>query len=74
MSRVGKYPVPIPADVKTEVSGNVITVKGPKGELTRTFRTEITIRQDGGQLIVERPSDAPSVPFVSTSTDVITNA
>jgi large subunit ribosomal protein L6 len=58
MSRVGKYPVPIPADVKPEVSGNVIKVKGPKGELTRTLHPDMIVEVGEGVVTVKRPSDS----------------
>jgi len=58
MSRVGKYPVPVPADVKTEVSGNVIKVKGPKGELTRALHPDMILEVGEGTVTVKRPSDS----------------
>lgn len=58
MSRIGKLPVAIPAgvDVKLE-DGNVITVKGPKGTLTRKLVEDLTITVENGQVVVTRPSD-----------------
>ena len=58
MSRIGKLPVVIPAgvDVKLE-DGNVITVKGPKGTLTRKLVDDLTIAVEDGQVVVTRPSD-----------------
>lgn len=61
MSRIGRSPVIIPSGVQVSIDGSQVRVKGPQGELARTFRPEITVRQQEGQLIVERPSDAPSV-------------
>jgi large subunit ribosomal protein L6 len=58
MSRIGKRPIPVPAGVTVSIEGTTVTVKGPKGTLTRTLPQDITIRQDGGDLLVERPSDA----------------
>lgn len=58
MSRVGKMPVKIPAGVEVKIEGNTVTVKGPRGELTRTFPDPITIVQDGDVLRVLRASDA----------------
>ena len=58
MSRIGKKPISLPNDVEVTVeAGNVLTVKGPKGTLTGTFNTELTITVENGQLEVERPSE-----------------
>ena len=57
MSRIGKAPIEIPAGVTVAVEGNVITVKGPKGELKQTFNPELTINIEGNELTVTRPSD-----------------
>ena len=58
MSRIGKKPIPVPGDVTVTIDGSTVTVKGPKGELSRTFRPEMQIRQEDGELVVERGSDA----------------
>ncbi|GAA3992586.1 50S ribosomal protein L6 [Mucilaginibacter dorajii] len=58
MSRVGKAPIALPAGVTITVSAdNVVTVKGPKGELQQAVDSDITIAQEDGQLLVQRPSD-----------------
>ena len=58
MSRIGKKPVIIPANVTVNVAeGNVVTVKGPKGELTNTFNTDMIINVEGNVLTVSRPTD-----------------
>lgn len=57
MSRIGKAPIEIPAGVTVAVEGNVITVKGPKGELKQTFNPELTINVEGNVLTVTRPTD-----------------
>ncbi len=57
MSRVGKSPVVVPRGVDITISGQHVTVKGPKGELARALPEPITVRQDEGQLLVERPND-----------------
>jgi large subunit ribosomal protein L6 len=61
MSRIGKMPIPIPkgVDVKIE-DGNVVTVKGPKGTMTQTFRSEMGIKIEDGQVIVERSGESKS--------------
>ncbi len=58
MSRIGRMPVAIPAGVDVKVdSANCVTVKGPKGTLSQTFKPEMTIKVDGGFITVERPDD-----------------
>jgi large subunit ribosomal protein L6 len=57
MSRVGKAPIVIPSGVDVSVAGNEVTVKGPKGSLFRRLPADITVRQDGAQILVERPDD-----------------
>src|SRR5437763_1550161 len=57
MSRIGKAPIPIPSGVDVSVAGNEVTVKGPKGSLFRRVPADITVRQEDGQLLVERPDD-----------------
>ncbi|MGI0490551.1 50S ribosomal protein L6 [Alkalinema pantanalense CENA528] len=58
MSRIGKRPINIPAKVTVTIDGQTITVKGPKGELTRTLVSEVTVTQDGDTLIVARKDDS----------------
>jgi len=57
VSRIGRLPVMIPSGVNVSVDGTYVHVKGPKGELERTFPSAVTISIDEGQLKVERPSD-----------------
>ena len=58
MSRIGRMPITVPAGVTVNVAeGNVVTVKGPKGELTKALRPEMIIKQEGSTITVERPSD-----------------
>ena len=58
MSRIGRMPITVPAGVTVNVAeGNVVTVKGPKGEITRALRPEMIIKQDGNTITVERPSE-----------------
>jgi len=57
MSRIGKKPVPVPAGVDVAIDGSTVTVKGPKGELKRTFRPEMKIELQDGRVVVTRPSD-----------------
>ncbi|RMF29290.1 MAG: 50S ribosomal protein L6 [Chloroflexi bacterium] len=57
MSRIGRKPIPIPKGVEVEIRGNVVRVRGPKGELTREFHPDMTIVQEDGYLLVKRPTD-----------------
>lgn len=57
MSRIGKMPIPLPPGVEIQIRGNEVTVKGPKGELSRSFNPAISISVDDGRIIVSRPSD-----------------
>ena len=58
MSRIGREPIAVPAGVNVTIAdGNVVTVKGPLGELTQTFNANISIAQDGANLVVTRPND-----------------
>jgi large subunit ribosomal protein L6 len=57
MSRIGKAPIPVPSGVDVTLSGRRVTVKGPKGSLDRELPGTITVRQDEGVLLVERPDD-----------------
>jgi large subunit ribosomal protein L6 len=57
MSRVGRAPITVPSGVDITIAGQHVTVKGPKGTLERDLPGAITIRQDGDQLLVERPND-----------------
>ena len=52
MSRIGKKPVQIPAGVTVTVNGNHVHVKGPKGELERSFSDLVTIAEEGEELLV----------------------
>lgn len=57
MSRIGNKPIAIPEGVEVKINGTEVTVKGPKGTLTDTFKAEITIAVEGNEVIVTRPSD-----------------
>jgi large subunit ribosomal protein L6 len=59
MSRIGKNPITVPSGVNITLNGNQITVKGPKGELTRVIPADMMISQDTGTVTVNRPSDDP---------------
>lgn len=57
MSRIGRMPIAVPAGVEVQVSDNLVTVKGPKGTLTRQFSKELGIALEDGKVCVTRPSD-----------------
>lgn len=58
MSRIGKLPVEIPENVTIDLAaGNEVTVKGPKGELKKTFSPDMKLSIDNGKLVVERPNE-----------------
>ncbi len=57
MSRIGKAPIEIPAGVTVTVSGDVVTVKGPKGQLQQSFNPDLTVKVEDNHVYVTRPSD-----------------
>ena len=58
MSRVGRMPIAVPAGVTVTIAeNNHVTVKGPKGTLERTLPAEMTIKQEGEEIVVSRPND-----------------
>ena len=59
MSRIGRMPITVPAGVEVTVAeGNLVTVKGPKGTLTKQLHPAMVIEQNGAEIAVKRPSDA----------------
>ena len=60
MSRIGRLPVAIPGGVQVNVQGSNVHVKGPKGELNRTFSPTIGIAMENGQVVITRKSDHPA--------------
>ena len=57
MSRIGRMPIVVPAGVDVKIDGSTVTVKGPKGTLTRTVSSNITVTLDNGVITVTRPND-----------------
>ncbi len=58
MSRIGKMPISVPAGVTVDiVPGNVVTVKGPKGELSQKFNRDMRISRENGEIVVTRPTE-----------------
>jgi large subunit ribosomal protein L6 len=60
VSRIGRMPVVIPNDVQVDIKGSNVHVKGPKGELKRTFSSQINLAMEEGQIVISRNSDIPS--------------
>jgi len=58
MSRIGKKPIAVPSNVEVEMQGNLVKVKGPKGELAKEFRQEVNIALEDGKILVTRDSNA----------------
>ena len=57
MSRIGKAPITVPSGVDITIAGRTVTVKGPKGTLSRDIPGEIIVRQEENTIVVERPND-----------------
>ena len=58
MSRVGNQPIPVPSGVDVRISGQTVTVKGPRGQLEQSFHPDMALTQDNGSVVVARPSDS----------------
>jgi large subunit ribosomal protein L6 len=57
MSRIGKQPIPVPAGVTIAITPELVTVNGPKGELSERINRDINVAHDGDQIVVTRPTD-----------------
>ena len=73
MSRVGKKPIAVPSGVDFSVKDNVVTVKGPKGTLTKEFNKNITIKLEDGHITFERPNDEPFIRSIHGTTRALIN-
>ncbi len=73
MSRIGNKHVDLPAGVTVDVKGQEVTVKGPKGELTRTFSKDININIDGNVVTFTRPDDSKEMKTIHGTTRAIFN-
>ena len=74
MSRIGRMPIAVPAGVTVEVAeNNKVTVKGPKGELERVLPSEMTIKQEDGQILVTRPNDLKKMKSLHGLTRTLIN-
>ena len=58
MSRIGRMPIPVPSGVDVSIDGRSVTVKGPKGSLSRDLHPEIAVAREGDSIVVTRPSEA----------------
>jgi large subunit ribosomal protein L6 len=57
MSRIGKQPITVPSGVEVAIEPELVTVKGPKGELSERVARDIDVKQEDGQILVSRPTD-----------------
>ncbi len=71
MSRIGRLPVAIPAGVEVKVNGSEVHVKGPKGELKRTFSPSVDIKYENDQIVVTRGSELPTVRALHGTTRAV---
>lgn len=58
MSRIGRQPIAVPAGVDVKIDGSTVTVKGPKGTLTRTVHNNMNVAMENGEIVVTRPDDS----------------
>ncbi len=73
MSRVGRLPIEVPTGVDIKIDGSYVKVKGPKGELEWTFSPDMTIKQDGSTIVIERPTDQPTHRALHGTTRALIN-
>ena len=73
VSRIGRMPVEIPEGVQVTINGSDVQVKGPKGELAQSFRSEVNIAEENGAIVVTRPSDQPFVRALHGLTRALIN-
>ena len=73
MSRIGNKVIVLPAGVELTNKDNVVTVKGPKGELTRTFSKDIDIRVEGTEITLHRPNDTKEMKTIHGTTRALLN-
>ena len=73
MSRIGKLPITLPKGVEVKIDGQKVSVKGPKGQLERTFAPEIELKLEDGTITVSRPNDEPHVRALHGTTRALLN-
>ncbi|MBH31426.1 MAG: 50S ribosomal protein L6 [Candidatus Marinimicrobia bacterium] len=71
MSRIGKQPVTVPDGVKISLHENKVSVTGPKGHLTFDSHPDMTVKEENGSLLVERPSDSASLRALHGTTRAV---
>ncbi len=57
MSRIGRLPIPVPSGVDVTINGRILTVTGPKGQLTRELHPDMTVKREEENLVVTRPTE-----------------
>ncbi|RUM59339.1 MAG: 50S ribosomal protein L6 [Persephonella sp.] len=74
MSRIGRMPINIPNGVEVKIEeGNIVTVKGPKGQLTKQFHPDLEIKVEDNQIKVERPNDTAFMKAIHGTTRALLN-
>lgn len=73
MSRIGRMPIPVPSTVKVEIQGSSLSVKGPKGEMSRTFSPGMMISQEEGQIIIKRETESREHKALHGTTRALVN-
>ena len=73
MSRIGRLPIAVPAGVQVELNGTFVKVKGPKGEMQRTFSPLMDMALENGQVTVARRSDIPTERALHGTTRAVLN-
>ena len=73
MSRIGNKPIAVPAGVEVKIDGHLVTVKGPKGTLTREFHKDINIAMENNELVITRPNDSNKIRALHGLTRALLN-
>lgn len=73
MSRIGNKPIAVPAGVEVKIDGHLVTVKGPKGTLTREFHKDINIVMENNELVITRPNDSNKIRALHGLTRALLN-
>src|SRR6266404_3722797 len=74
MSRIGRKPVPLPKGVTAQIDGHKITVKGPKGEISRTLHEDMIIALEDSTVVVKRPSEEAQHKSLHGRTETVRRA
>jgi large subunit ribosomal protein L6 len=73
VSRVGRLPIEVPTGVDIKIDGSYVKVKGPKGQLEWTFSPDMSIKQEGSVIVIERPTDQPKHRALHGTTRALIN-